>query len=95
MPAKFESVPPVTMTSATVKSLEASLSLKVISDVVPAFSVCRLLVTATVGGFMSRVIDGESLPSTLALPTASVKFPAATVTVPSPVKPALGVNVAV
>ena len=44
---------------------------------------------------MSRVIDGESLPSTLALPTASVNFPAATVTVPSPVKPALGVNVAV
>ena len=46
---KLESVPPVTVTSVAVKSLEGSLSLKVITAAVPAFSVA-LLVVITIDG---------------------------------------------
>ena len=50
---------------------------------------------AMVGGFVSMANDGESKPARLALPAASLNLPAATETVPDPVKPADGVNVAV
>jgi len=36
-----------------------------------------------------------NVPVMLALPAASLNFPATTITVPVPTKPALGVNVAV
>ena len=89
------SVPPVTATSDAVKLDDDSLSLNVSTAVVPALSVCRLLLTAAVGSFVSMTNAGESTPARLALPAASVNFPAATDTVPDPVNPAVGVNVAV
>ena len=85
VPAKFVTVPPVTIRSASVKVVDDSLSLKVSTAVVPALSVCRLLVTATVGGFVSMTSAGEMAPARFALPAASVNLPAATVTVPDPV----------
>ena len=88
-------MPPVTITSAAVKVVDDSLSLKVIVAVVLALSVCRLLVIATVGGFVSMASVGESAPARFALPAASVNLPTATVTVPVPTTSAVGVNVAV
>ena len=94
-PVKLERVPPVTATSSTVKSLAVSLSLKVTRAVVPALRVVRLLVMAMVGGFVSMLRDGDRVPCVLPLPAASTNFPAATITVPVPVKAAVGVKVAV
>ena len=53
MPLKFESVPPETVTSATVKVVEASLSTKVIVAVLPMVSAEVLLETAMAGGVVS------------------------------------------
>ena len=94
-PAKFESTPPATTTSSTVKSAADSLSVNVRTAVSPAFSLPWLVAMAMVGGFVSMANDGESDPARLALPAASVNLPAATETVPDPVKPADGVNFAV
>ena len=95
VPAKFVTIPPVTIRSAAVKVVDDSLSLKVIVAVVPALSVCRLLVMTTVGGFVSMASVGESAPARFVFPATSVNLPAATVTVPVPTKLAVGVNVAV
>ena len=94
-PTKLESVPPATVTSSTVKSAADSLSVNVSTAVSPAFRMVRLVAIATVGIFVSIVKAGVSRPDRLALPEVSRNFPAATVTVPTPLKPAVGVNFAV
>ena len=55
LPAKLLRVPPLTVTSACVKSVLASDSVKVMVAVWPALSVVALLVTAMVGGVVSMV----------------------------------------
>ena len=55
-PAKLERLPPVTLTSAEVKSVDASERVKVIVAVSPALSALALLVIARVGERVSTVI---------------------------------------
>ena len=75
------SVPPMTVKSAAVKSLDDALSVKVTVAVSPA---CRavpavtLLVTATVGRTVLMVRASAALAEALVLPAASVTAPAAT-----------------
>ena len=49
----------------------------------------------TVGDTVSMASDGARAPAMFGLPAASVNVAVATVTVPSPVKSAFGVKVAV
>ena len=91
---KAEIVPPVTATSAAVKSAEDSLSVKVRVVVSPFFRTALLEVMATVGETVSMEIEGASDPVTLPLPAASVKALAVTEMTPGAVELAVGVNVA-
>lgn len=88
---KPDSVPPVTVTSARVKFVEASDNMNVICADSPGCKLVRDEVTDTVGGVVfNKPILTEllaSLPSALALADASVKAPLATLTVPVPVAP--------
>ena len=77
-PAKLESVPPVTVTSAAVKLTLASDRVKVTVALSPAPRLVLGLLTMTVGGVTSRLIVKlavllVSAPSWLLLPEASVK----------------------
>ena len=91
---KVEIVPPVTVTSAAVKSAEDSLSVKVRVVVSPLLRRALLEVMATVGSTVSMEIEGASDPVTLPLPAASVKALAVTEMTPGAVELAVGVNVA-
>ena len=92
---KSESVPPVNVTSSPVNSVDGSLNVNVSMAVSPAFRLPRLVVIATVGSFVSIESEGDRTPCRLALPAASKNLPGFTVTVPTPVKLAAGVNFAV
>ena len=81
-PEKAESVPPVTSTSAAVKSVAGSLRVKVSVAVSRALRLGLLDAMATEGATSSIVIEGVSVPAVLALPATSAKDPAATPTVP-------------
>ena len=94
-PAKLEIVPPTAATSATVKSVEDSLSVKVMVAVSPLLSAAALLTMETVGATVSTVRVGESWPAMLGLPAASVNVPAATEIEPGVVELAVGVKRAV
>ena len=97
-PLKLLSVPPVTATSLCVKSVLASLRVKVTMAVSPALSEVLLLVMAMVGTKVSVTMVTVllvSAPSALRLPTASLKVLLATLTTQLPEKPGVGVKVAV
>ena len=66
-----------------------------LKTVTQAYAIGRRVAIATVGSFGSIEQAGVSTPDRLALPAVSRNFPAATITVPAPVKPAVGVNFAV
>ena len=83
-PATAESVPPVTDTSELVKSLEASLSLNVMTAVVPAFRAVLLAVIATEGRTASMASGAFNEPAALGMPVPSVKLAAATRIVAGP-----------
>ena len=86
------------LTSATVKSVEASERVKVMVAVSPAFRAVTLLEMAIVGRMVSTVRVTEllaSAPSLLVLPAASEKVPEATEITPLAVLSAVGVKVAV
>jgi hypothetical protein len=83
------------VTSLASKFADDSLNVNVSVAVWPLTSVGVLLEIATVGATVSIAIAGVSAPAVLALPAASVNVPAATLTVPLPVKFVAGVNVAV
>ena len=87
-------MPPVAATSAREKSVDDSLSVKVIVAVSPLLRLALLEVIVTVGATVSTVIEGESDPVRLPLPGASVKVLAATETAPGAFELAVGVNVA-
>ena len=91
---KPEIAPPVTATSAAVKSVADSLSVKVMMAVSPLLRAALLLLIATVGATVSIVIEGVSVPVTLPLPAASVKLLVVTEIAPGAVELAVGVNVA-
>ena len=93
-PAKPESVPPATTTSAAVKLVDVSLSVNVIVAVCPALSDDALDVIAIVGATVSITIGVESEPAAFGLPVALVNASAATEIVPGVVDPAVGVKVA-
>ena len=92
------SVPPMTVKSAAVKSLDDALSVKVTVAVSPA---CRavpavtLLVTATVGRTVLTLSAKALLAAALVLPAASATAPAASWMLPAVVLLSLGVNVPV
>ena len=94
-PAKLESVPPVTVTMEAVKLTGVSPSVKVRTVVSPALRADLSAVIAIVGGMMSIVMGVFRPPDVFGLPAASVNRPASTETVPVPLKPMAGVNVAV
>ena len=88
----------MTLTSAEVKSVEASERVKVIVAVSPALRVETLLVIAIVGRIVSTVrvtVLLASPPSLLALPAASAKAAEATEITPFAVELVVGVKVAV
>ena len=93
-PAKPESVPPATVTSDCVKSLEGSLSVKVMVAVSPILRAALLLTIVTVGAMVSIVIVGESAPAMLPLPAASKNALLATEIEPVVVELAFGVKIA-
>ena len=84
VPAKFVSMPPVTATSEPVKSFDTSLNLNVITAVAPAFTIALFAVTVMAGSMASTLIDAGNAAPRLAMPFASVKLPAATVTMAGP-----------
>ena len=94
-PLKLEIVPPTATTSAAVKDVDDSLSVKVMVAVSPALRAGVLLVMEIVGATVSTVSVGESWPATLALPAGSVNVPAGTEIEPGVVELAVGVKVAV
>ena len=53
LPVKLDSVPPVTTTSASTKSLTLSLTVKIIVEVLPILILVKLLEIAIVGGVRS------------------------------------------
>ena len=77
LPCRLLSVPPVTVMSASVKSVVASLVVKVMVAVWPSLRAVLSLVMAMVGGVMSVVLVAmvtlllTSSPSVLKLPLAS------------------------
>ena len=95
LPTKPFRVPPLTVTSSAVKSVEASDSVKVMRAVSSMPKVRSSLAMVNVGGasvFTSRVTEA---PVVLGLSAVSVKTPAVTVMIPSSVLSAVGVKVAV
>ena len=92
---KPEIVPPTAATSASVKSVEDSLSVKVMVAVSPLLSADALLTMEIVGATVSTVSVGESWPARLGLPAASVNVLAATEIEPGVVELAVGVKTAV
>ena len=94
MPVKPLRVPPLAVTSSTLKSVELSERAKLIAAVSRNVSDVSPLVMAMVGAAVSTAMVTEASP-VLALPAASVKAPAATETTPSAVLSAVGVKVAV
>ena len=94
MPAKILRVPPLAVTSSTLKSVEVSERAKLMAAVSPSVSDVSPLVMAIVGAAVSIAITW-SPEAALALPAASVKAPAATERTPSSVLTAVGVKVAV
>ena len=92
------SVPPVTVTSARAKSVTASLSVKVMVAVSPAFKAVLSLVMAMTGGVVSTArvtVLLASEPSALKLPALSLKVLLATLMTLLAVEPGVGVKVAV
>ena len=94
-PAKPESVPPVTATSAAVKFDEASLSVNVITACSPARSAALLDAMPIVGTAVSIVSGGARLAAGLPLPAALVNERPITAIVPGAVEATAGVNTAV
>ena len=94
-PAKIESVPPVTVTIAAVKLTGASLSENVSRADSPALRADVSAVIPIVGATISIRMAGSNPPAVLGLPAASTYVPALTTTVPEPLKPTVGVNIAV
>ena len=72
LPAKLEMVPPVALTSAELKSVEASERVKVSVALSPALRVLTSLEIAIVGATSSRSLISRSTSWSLALPAASV-----------------------
>ena len=105
MAVKLESAPPVTSMSARLKSVLASLSVKVMVSVSPALRLTVGLVRAI--AMVGAVVSGgkvlvtmltvllASVPSVLALPAASANLALATCTTLVMMLLALGVKVAV
>ena len=101
-PEKPERVPPETETSSTVKSVDASVRVKLIVGVSPLLREARLELMAMLGGvvsaatvLMERVTELlASEPSALVLPAESEKTPEATEITPSVVLLLVGVKVA-
>ena len=81
------------MRSAAVNVVLAAESVKVINAVWLLPRVAALEVIVTVGD--SVLTGSERVPAVLVLPAASVKAPAATEIVAAPLKPVVGVKVAV
>ena len=92
-PENADRVPPVTSTSAAVKSVEGSLRVKLRVAVSAALSAVRLATMAIEGAISSIVIEGVRAAAVLALPAMSANDPAATATVP--LAAPSGTNVAV
>ena len=97
-PTKLDSVPPVTVTSATVKFVEGSDKVKLMFAILLGSKLTLLEDTETVGGVVSVLpplppvnamltVLLASLPSWLVLPAASENAALATLTVPVPVAP--------
>ena len=98
LPAKLDSTPPETVTSATVNVVDASLRVKVIVVVSPAIKLVLFALTERVGAAVSTAIETKLLasdPSVFKLPAASVKIPLGKLTVPLAVLLIVGVNKAV
>ena len=81
--------------SLSTKFVEASLSVKVIVAVPLLATVVTFDVMKTVGATVSTVMLSGVATAVLLLPAASVKTPAATEMFAVPVKPAVGVKIAV
>ena len=95
VPLMAPSVPPVVVMSASANPIGASLKVKVIVAVSPAFTAATLLVMASVGASVSMLRIGDD-PAPPALPAASVYAAEATVMLAwSAATPAVGVKVAV
>ena len=100
---QLERDPPDTETSASVKLVDASESVKVSVAVSPALRDVMSELMAMVGGVVSAMVVSivsvsellESEPSVLELPDESEKAPDATEITPSAVLSVLGVKVAV
>ena len=95
---KLDRAPPVTVKSAAVNVVEASLSVKVTVVVSPAIRLVLLALNAIVGTTVSTakvMVLFVSKPSALTLPAASEKTPFATLITPLVVLLAVGVNKAV
>ena len=98
VPLKLLRVPPLTVTSSSVKSAESSERVKVMVALSLAASALSLVVIATVGAVVSGttvftvMLTDASL--VLALSAASLKAPAATETTPVVVLSGVGVNMA-
>ena len=98
VPLKLLRVPPLTVTSSSVKSAESSERVKVMVALSLAASASSLVVIATVGAVVSgttvfTVMLTDASP-VLALSAASLKAPAATETTPVVVLSGVGVNMA-
>ena len=91
---KFDSVPPVAVTSAAANVVDDSLSVKVMVAVSPLLRAALLLVIVTVGATVSIVIDGVNTLVLFVLPAASEKPPARTETEPATVEFTFGVKTA-
>ena len=94
-PVKPDNAPPATVTSAAANVLDDFDSVNVSVAVSPDLSADLLLMIVIDGACVSIDIAVARLPAVLPLPVASVNFPAATLTVPEPLKFAVGVNFAV
>ena len=98
LPAKLDSTPPETVTSAAVKVVDASLRVNVTVVVSPAIKLVLLALTEIVGTTVSTAIETElftSEPSALALPAISINTPLATLKTPLAMLLAVGIKVAV
>ena len=76
LPVKLLSVPPMTVTSAKLKSVLVSLSVKLMVAVSPVARFALLLVTAMVGGLMSTGVPVPPVPVPVPVPVLLLMFSA-------------------
>ena len=91
-PVNPEMMPPVTVTSPTVKVVDGSLSVNDSVAVSPRLIADVLVVIEIVGAIVSIAMGADRAPARFPLPTSSAKVEAATVIKPGAVVIDVGVN---